>query len=109
MYAYFVPILMLSLILFITHMAEQNAIATLLQRRKAGEGTRMKEMATKFLGKNCVIATFNNQFMGVITEVTEGALLIKTKRGEEAINLDFVMRIQEYPQKKRERAVKDAE
>lgn len=109
MYPYFIPVLMLFLIIFITQMTERNTIATLLQRRKSREGTRMKEMATKFLGKNCVINTFNNQFNGVIIEVTDGALLIKTKRGEEAINLDFVMRIQELPQKKCKCAAKDAE
>ena len=109
MYAYFVPILMLFLILFLLRVAEQNAIVKLLKRRRSGEGTLMKEMAQRFVGKNCAIYTFNNQFIGVIAEVTDGALLITTKRGEEAVNLDFVVRIQEYPQKKRERVAKEAE
>lgn len=109
MYLYFIPILLLFFTVFISQLAEQHAIVSLLQRRKSGEGIRMKEMATKFIGKNCGIATFNNQFIGVITEVTDGALLLQTKRGTEAINLDFVVRIQEFPQKNCKCKAKDAE
>ena len=37
----------------------------------------------------------------VIKEVTDGGLLIKRKdNAEEVVNLDFVIRIREYPRKK---------
>ena len=72
-------------------------------RKKRGEKTEMVELAKKFIGKECVIYTFNSQqYTGTVKEVSDGALLIE--RGEnrevEAINLDFVVRIREYPKNK---------
>ena len=63
----------------------------------------MKELAKRFIGKECIIYAFdsNHQFDGVITEVSEGALLIEKDEKAEAINLDFVIRIREYPRNKK--------
>lgn len=62
----------------------------------------MKELATKFIGKECLIYAFdsNHQFDGVIKEVTDGAILLEKNSKIEAINLDFIIRIREYPRKK---------
>lgn len=64
--------------------------------------TQMKELATKFIGKECLIYAFdgNHQFDGVIKEVTDGAILLEKNSKIEAINLDFIIRIREYPRKK---------
>lgn len=63
----------------------------------------MKELAKKFIDKECIIASFdgNHQYDGVIKEVTEGAILIEKDGKIEAINLDFVIRIREYPRNKK--------
>ena len=63
----------------------------------------MIELAKKFIGKECLIYSFdsNHQFSGVIKEVTDGALLIENGESLEAINLDFVIRIREYPKNKK--------
>jgi len=65
--------------------------------------TDMIELAKKFIGKECLIYAFdsNHQFSGVITEVTDGALLLEKDGALEAINLDFVIRIREYPKNKK--------
>ncbi|MBQ7321731.1 MAG: hypothetical protein IJW99_06515 [Clostridia bacterium] len=63
----------------------------------------MVELAKNFIGKECMIYTFNGtQYEGTVKEVSDGALLIErgADRAVEAINLDFVMRIREYPKKK---------
>ena len=63
----------------------------------------MIELAKRFIGKECLIYAFDNshQFDGVIKEVSDGAILVE-KNGEiEAINLDFVIRIREYPRDKK--------
>ena len=59
----------------------------------------MKELATKFIGKDCLIYSFDGgrQYEGVIKEVTDGALLLEKDGKVEAINLDFISRIREYP------------
>ena len=62
----------------------------------------MIELAKKFIDKECLIYAFdsNHQFTGVIKEVTDGAILIENNGTLEAINLDFVIRIREYPKNK---------
>ena len=59
----------------------------------------MLELAKTFIGKECLIYSFDgsHQFEGVIKEVTDGALLIEKDGKCEAINLDFIIRIREYP------------
>ena len=62
----------------------------------------MKELAKRFIDKECVISSFdgNHQYEGVIKEVTDGAILVENNGKMEALNLDFVIRIREYPRKK---------
>ena len=63
----------------------------------------MVELAKKFIEKDCVVYAFDSshQFVGVIKEVTDGAILIENNGALEAINLDFVIRIREYPKNKK--------
>ena len=43
----------------------------------------------------------SHQFEGVIKEVTDGAILVENDGKVEAINLDFVIRIREFPKNKK--------
>ena len=63
----------------------------------------MIELAKRFIGKECLIYSFdgNRQFQGTIKEVSDGAILIENGEAIEAINLDFVIRIREYPKNKK--------
>ncbi len=63
----------------------------------------MNELAKKFIGKECLINSFdsNHQFTGIIKEVTDGAILLKNNGTIEVINLDFVIRIREFPRDKK--------
>ena len=40
-----------------------------------------------------------HQVIGVIREVSEGAILVESKDSVQAVNLDFILRIREYPKK----------
>lgn len=61
----------------------------------------MYELAQKFIGKECLIYTFNSsQLTGVIKEVNEGGILLENEDTLEAVNFDFIVRIREYPRKK---------
>ena len=62
----------------------------------------MKELAKRFIDRECLIYAFDSshQYDGTIKEVTDGAILIEKDGKVEAINLDFVIRIREYPRKK---------
>ena len=81
-------------------------VKKLIEKRKREGNKEMKELAQKFLEKDCVIYSFNNQqFDGVIREVTAGAILLEKNEKLEAINLDFVVRIREYPKNKKGKKV----
>ena len=62
----------------------------------------MKELATQFIGKECLVYTVNSQTLtGEIKEVTDGAILLVGENSCEAVNLDFVVRVREYPRNKK--------
>ncbi len=62
----------------------------------------MKALAERFIGKECLLYSFDgHQLDGVVKEVTDGAILVEKSGGLEAINLDFVARIREFPRNKK--------
>ena len=99
----YIPIIMLWIIIFIMLRNSESAIAKkIIKKRKMEGNTEMKELAQRFIDKECLIYSFNsNQFEGVIKEVTEGAILVEKGGTVEAINLDFVIRIREFPKNKK--------
>ena len=101
MHSSYVVFFMLFIVLHHQSRLKKLFMKQLMKRRKAGGKQIMKEMAERFIEKECMIYTYNGQLEAVIKEVTDGGLLIK--RGdntEEVVNLDFVIRIREYPRKK---------
>lgn len=61
----------------------------------------MKELAERFIGKECIVYTFDSkEVIGTLKEVIGGALLLERTDSVEAINLEFVVRIRDYPRKK---------
>ena len=92
----------LFLILFIMNRYSKMYIAKkFIKNKRRKDKDHMLELAKKFIDKECLIYTFNsNQIDGVIKEVSNGALLVEKKGALEAINLDFVVRIREYPKNK---------
>ena len=63
----------------------------------------MIELAKRFIGKECLIYSLGNgsQLEGTIKEVSDSAILIEKGGTIEAINLDYVTRIREYPKNKK--------
>lgn len=100
----YIPIIMLWIIIFIMFRNRKSVIAKkMIKKRKVEGNTEMKELAKKFVDKECLIYAFDSshQFEGVIKEVTDGAILIEKAGTVEAINLDFVIRIREFPKNKK--------
>ena len=100
----YIPIIVLFIIIFIMLRNQRNVVARrIITKRSLEEKLEMRELAKRFIGKECIIYAFdsNHQFDGVITEVSEGALLIEKDGKAEAINLDFVIRIREFPRNKK--------
>ncbi len=100
---YFIPILVMFILIFIVLRKNKLVILkNLIKRRQTEDKTQMIELAKRFIDKECLVYSFDgHQFEGIIKEVSEGALLIERNSSMEAINLDFVTRIREYPRNKK--------
>lgn len=102
----YLPIIFLWVIIFIVLRNRRKTIfiTQIIEKRKngkKGDNSEMKELAEKFIGKECIIYSFDsNQLEGTIKEVTNGAILVEKDGNLEAINLDFILRIREYPRNK---------
>ena len=100
----YIPIIVLWIIIFIMLRNRKAVIARqIIKKRKMEGNTEMKELAKRFIDKECIISSFdgNHQYEGIIKEVTDGAILVEKDGKTEALNLDFVIRIREYPRNKK--------
>ena len=98
-------LLLLVMIPQITRRRRLAAIRHILNQKKRNkERSEMKELAKRFIGKECVIYTVTSNdgsVQGAIKEIDDGGMVIEKKSGElEIINLDYVTRIREYPRTK---------
>ena len=100
----YIPIIILWILIIAMLLRSRKAAVAkrIVKKRKMEGNTEMKELAKRFVDKECIIASFdgNHQYEGVIKEVTDGAILLEKDGKIEALNLDFVLRIREYPRKK---------
>lgn len=94
-------VILIAIILFL-FLKEQKENYTIMKlKRKKGDEEKMLELAKNFIDKECIIYTFNgSSIQGTIKEISKNALLLETGNTTEAVNLDFVLRIREYPRKK---------
>jgi hypothetical protein len=103
--AIYVPIILLWILIFGMIRGRRKAIAVrrIMEKKRKGGNANMRELAKEFIGKECIINSFDgsHQYVGTLKEVTDGAILIENGGALEAINLDFVIRIREYPRNKK--------
>ena len=101
----YIPIIILWIIIFYVIFRNRRAVVArqIIKKRKLEGNTEMKELAKRFIDKECLISSFdsNHQFEGVIKEVSDSAILVEKNGTVEAINLDFVIRIREFPKNKK--------
>ena len=98
----YIPIFIMLLLVFIMLRGQkQMMLRQLIRKRNPEDKIKMTELAKRFIDKECLIYTFNgSQINGTVKEVGDGAILVEKNGTVEAINIDFVMRIREYPRKK---------
>lgn len=92
--------IILFILIGIEQKKEREFVGRIIKSKHKKENNEMLELAKRFIDKECIIYTFNSQQSGVIKEVTNGAILVEREGNTEAVNLDFVVRIREYPKKK---------
>jgi len=100
----YLPIIVLWIFIFIMLRNRRSGVIAkkIIEKRRSEGNTEMKELAKRFIDKECLIYSFDggHQYEGTIKEVTDGAILIEKDEKLEVVNLDFVIRIREYPRKK---------
>lgn len=71
-----------------------------IKRRKRGKAY-MNHMIEKFIGKDCLINLGSGSNAdGVIKSVSDGWVELENKDGLQAVNIDYISRIREYPKNK---------
>lgn len=100
--AYYIPIIVMFIVLFIV-LRKNKLIITkkIITKKNTEETAKMLELAKRFIDKECLLYSFDgHQFGGIIKEVIDNAVLIENNGETEAINLEFIIRIREYPRNK---------
>ena len=93
-------LLLVLIIVLLQQKKSEDWTAKYLKMKRRKENHIMREAAAKFIDKECLIYLLSGEVRGIIREVTDNALLIETPTDRQIINLDFVIRIREYPKTK---------
>lgn len=99
-----VMLLVIALVLLAAQTRRRRKNAVIANHRlnnKNKENEKMKELAEKFVNKECLIYTVASENVtakGIIREVGDKGILIEDNNGNiQAVNLEYVVRIQEWP------------
>ena len=96
-------ILILLLILLLWQQKRKRTLAICHHQNKKKKTKEnqltMETLAKQFIGKECIIYTLasNDSYIGIIKNVADGGMIIDNSGNIEAVNLEFVTRIREYP------------
>lgn len=98
----YIVLIIMFLVIFLLYRKRSIAavVAHKKKKNKTSEGFEMKELAQKFIGKDCIIYTVASNYesiKGVITEITDNGILIDDNGNLQAVNLEYVTRIREWP------------
>ena len=100
----FIWLIPLLIVIFLLLRQERGRTAVvrhhLKHKKQNREGNVMEELAKQFIGKECLINTImgmDSTIKGTVKEVTEGGIILENKDGIEAVNLEYVTRIREWP------------
>lgn len=64
----------------------------------------MKELAERFIGKDVYVKLLEGNADGILKEVTDSGIVLENKNGLQILNLNYIMKIREYPYKNGKRA-----
>lgn len=99
----YIAVLVLLFVVIIPWINRQKRLAVIkhIKNKKYNkENNSMKELAKQFIGKECIIYTVtgtDSVIKGIVKEVTDGGIVVEKKDGTEAVNLEYVTRIREWP------------
>ena len=95
------PLLIICLLLLYGSIKKNRRITAAHNARKnKGDFNDMKRLAQRFIGKECLVYTMiseSNCIKGTLTEVSDSALLMDCNGNLQAVNLEYTVRIREWP------------
>ena len=59
----------------------------------------MKELIQQFVGKDVYIKLLDGNADGIVKEVTDSGVVLEYKGNLQVLNLDYVIKVREYPYK----------
>lgn len=93
------------LLFFLIRSRRKTAVRLRLirKRKQKKERTVMNELLKQYVGKNCIIYSLEDfvNTTGVITSLNEPWMEVETKNGKKLVNTEYVLRIEEKPEKKK--------
>lgn len=97
----YIPVFILFIIIFVILREDKKQnIRRIIKKRKKRGTFDMSDIFNKYIGKDCIVYTSNSNLSAIecnVTGVNDNWLCIKTKDGEEVINLDYIVRVKEHP------------
>ena len=91
--------LMLFIVISQQRNARKNASVIRHRLRNRKERSDMLEILERYLGKDCVIHTLNDQVSGTITQISDGWILVDNGKNVSAVNAEYVLCVQESRRK----------
>jgi hypothetical protein len=93
-----IPMYVMFLVVFVVVTAHQRSIRHFIaikNKRKRGMAIVTNEILKKFIGRNCHISigTFGTSLIGVINDINENWIEVKTKKEIQLVNAEFVQSI----------------
>jgi len=93
----FLPLI---IILIVSVQHRKNILWYITRKRILKRSIDMSEIVKKFIGKTCLITTINSGaldggLVGEIAAVEDNCIVLRDKKGESLINLDFVVTVKE--------------
>ena len=91
------------IVLFIIIMQDNHrrTVRRIQNRKKRGRKSTMRQLIERFLGKEVKVASIVGTLRGVLTELSDNAVLIQCKDGMQVVNVDYIYSVNEVVPKKK--------
>ena len=90
-----------SLFIIITNEERRRTVRRIQNRKKRGRTSTMRQLIERFIGKEVSVASILGTLRGVLTELSENAVLIECKGNVQVINVDYIYSVKEVKPKKK--------
>ena len=94
---FFLPLI---IVLIQQYQSKKVIQMNIVKKKKKIRSAIMFELIERYIGKECLVYTMNTQLRGTIVGVKEGWLEVNTGTDTDIVNIDYIIRIREYPKKK---------